>query len=68
LVNNMIPIVGGLAVFHEAIPGGPAGVARVASFVAVVVGAVLLAHAPREAAADPKAPDPPGVLDGTRSA
>jgi hypothetical protein len=67
LVNNMIPIVGGLAVFHEAIPGGAAGVARVASFVAVVVGAVLLAHAPREAAADPKAPDAPGVLDGTRS-
>ena len=46
LVNNMIPIVGGLLLFHEALPGGAAGVARVASFVAVVVGAVLLARAP----------------------
>ena len=43
LVNNLIPIVGGVVVFHEPIPTGPAGVARVASFVAVVVGAVLLA-------------------------
>ncbi len=43
LVNNLIPIVGGVVVFHEPIPNGPAGVARVASFVAVVVGAVLLA-------------------------
>ena len=43
LVNNLIPIVGGVVVFHEPIPAGAAGVARVASFVAVVVGAVLLA-------------------------
>ena len=43
LVNNLIPIVGGIAVFHEPIPSGLPGVARVASFVAVVVGAVLLA-------------------------
>src|SRR5271157_1155296 len=43
LVNNLIPIVGGVVVFHEPIPAGLAGVARVASFVAVVAGAVLLA-------------------------
>ncbi len=43
LVNNLIPIIGGIAVFHEPIPSGLPGVARVASFVAVVVGAVLLA-------------------------
>ena len=43
LVNNLIPIVGGIFVFHEPIPPGLAGVARVASFAAVVVGAVLLA-------------------------
>ena len=43
LVNNLIPIVGGIFVFHEPIPPGLAGVARVVSFAAVVVGAVLLA-------------------------
>jgi hypothetical protein len=42
LVNNLIPIVGGVVVFHEPIPSGLAGVARVLSFAAVVVGAVLL--------------------------
>jgi hypothetical protein len=46
LINNIIPIAGGLFVFHESIPTGWAGVARLASFVAVVTGAVLLAHAP----------------------
>jgi len=46
LVNNLIPIAGGLLVFHEALPHGWAGLARLASFVAVVCGAVLLAHAP----------------------
>ena len=30
LVNNMIPIAGGLLLFHEGLPGGAAGVARVA--------------------------------------
>jgi hypothetical protein len=43
LVNILIPIVGGVVVFHETIPSGLPGVARVASFVAVVAGAVLLA-------------------------
>jgi hypothetical protein len=46
LVNNLIPIIGGLAVFHDRIPSGLPGVARIASFVTVVVGAVLLARAP----------------------
>ena len=48
LVNNMIPIVGGLVVFHESIPHGLPGIARIVSFAAVVAGAVLLAHAPPE--------------------
>jgi len=64
LVNNMIPIVGGLLLFHEALPGGAAGVARVASFAAVVIGAVLLARAPEtpvEAHRDP----PPRSRDGS---
>jgi hypothetical protein len=66
LVNNMIPIVGGLLVFHEALPAGAAGVARVASFVAVVVGAVLLARAPE--APGPDHPNPqPRTLDGSHA-
>jgi hypothetical protein len=62
LVNNIVPIVAGLAAFHEPIPSCLAGVARVASFAAVVVGAVLLAHAPPDvvaAAADPEPSDAP---------
>jgi hypothetical protein len=64
LVNNMIPIGGGLVLFHEALPGGAAGVARVASFAAVIVGAVLLARAPEtpvEEHGDPQ----PRTLDGS---
>jgi hypothetical protein len=52
LVNNLIPIVGGLLVFHDRIPGGLPGVARIASFGAVVIGAVLLARAPDPPPAD----------------
>jgi hypothetical protein len=43
LINNLIPIIGGLVVFHEPIPPGLAGIARLVSFVAVVAGAVILA-------------------------
>ena len=64
LVNNMIPIVGGLLLFHEALPGGAAGVARLASFVAVVVGAVLLARAP-EAPIEGDGQPQPRILDGS---
>jgi hypothetical protein len=64
LVNNMIPIGGGLLLFHEALPAGAAGVARVASFVAVIVGAVLLARAPDAPIAEHGEPAP-RTLDGT---
>jgi len=47
LCTNSLPIVAGMAVFHEAIPGGAAGVARVAAFVAVVAGAAALARPDR---------------------
>lgn len=67
LVNNLIPIAGGLVVFHEALPSGLAGVARVASFVAVVCGAVLLAHPPPPSLDPGGAPMPPGVRDGATS-
>jgi hypothetical protein len=43
LINNLIPIIGGVVVFHEPIPPGLAGIARLVSFVAVVAGAVILA-------------------------
>jgi hypothetical protein len=66
LVNNIIPILGGLLVFHDAIPGGFAGVARVASFAAVVVGAVLLAHAPPAPESDLITAEP-AILGGNRS-
>ena len=66
LVNNMIPIGGGLLLFHEALPGGPAGVARVASFAAVIVGAVLLARAP-EAPVDEHGEPAPRALDGSHA-
>ena len=66
LVNNMIPIVGGLLLFHEALPGGAAGVARVASFVAVVIGAVLLARAP-EAPIEEEGEPQPRMLDGSHA-
>ena len=56
LVNNMIPILGGVALFHEGVPHGLAGVARLVSFAAVVTGAVLLAHAPPDARGRPKRP------------
>jgi hypothetical protein len=66
LVNNMIPIGGGLLLFHETLPGGAAGVARVASFAAVIVGAVLLARAPE--APGPDHPNPqPRTLDGSHA-
>jgi hypothetical protein len=66
LVNNMIPIVGGLVLFHEALPGGPAGAARVASFAAVIVGAVLLARAP-DAPVEEHGDPAPRTLDGSHA-
>jgi hypothetical protein len=68
LVNNLIPIAGGLILFHEAVPSGLAGLARLASFCAVVVGAVLLAHAPPEVLGQEfNVPDPAGMRGGTHS-
>jgi S-formylglutathione hydrolase FrmB len=42
LWTNALPIAAGMVVFGEPLPGGVLGVARVAAFVAVVVGAALL--------------------------
>jgi hypothetical protein len=48
LATNALPIVAAMTIFAEPLPGGAAGVARVAAFAAVVAGAVALA--PRRAA------------------
>ena len=42
LLTNALPIAAGMIVFNEPLPGGLVGVARIASFAAVVAGAVLL--------------------------
>ncbi|MHB1988035.1 MAG: hypothetical protein ACYCSF_08625 [Acidimicrobiales bacterium] len=44
LLNNALPILGGIVVFHERLPGGLAGGARGLGIVLVVVSAALLAR------------------------
>ena len=44
LCTNALPIVAGLAVFHEHLPGGVSSVLRLAAFAAVVAGAAVLAR------------------------
>jgi hypothetical protein len=42
LFTNAVPIVAGMALFHEPLPSGALGALRILSFAAVVSGAVLL--------------------------
>ena len=42
LLTNALPIVAGTVLFHEPVPHGVLGAARLAAFAAVVAGAVLL--------------------------
>ncbi len=70
LANNALPIVAGVLLFHEHVPNGPAGVARIIGFAAVVAGAVLLARRPATTETEPSshtddAPPPAGVGAGT---
>jgi hypothetical protein len=44
LLTNSLPIAGGLVLFHEQLPGGGLGFARVLAFACVVVGAAALAR------------------------
>lgn len=44
LLTNALPIVAGISLFHEAVPGGPYGPVRVTAFACVVAGAALLAR------------------------
>jgi hypothetical protein len=68
MVNNLIPIVGGLVLFHESPPGGLYGAARLASFAAAVAGAVLLARAPENAVDVAGGPTPAPVSGDRHSA
>jgi hypothetical protein len=43
LLTNALPIVAGATIFHEALPGGALGAARVLAFAAVVAGAAAFA-------------------------
>lgn len=51
LWTNALPIAAGMLLFHEPLPGGGLGVARVAAFVAVVLGAFLLSRTAQRTAA-----------------
>jgi hypothetical protein len=53
LLNNVLPIIAGLIVFAEHVPGGVAGVARGFGFAGAVMGATLLAATGRVTAAGP---------------
>ena len=44
LLTNAVPIAAGTLVLGEPVPGGALGAVRVLAFVAVTVGAVLLAR------------------------
>jgi hypothetical protein len=44
LLTNLLPILAGTIVLQEPVPSGALGALRVLAFVAVAIGAVLLAH------------------------
>jgi hypothetical protein len=53
LITNAVPILAGITVFAERMPGGAAGVLRGFGFAATVLGAALLAVTGRAVAAGP---------------
>jgi hypothetical protein len=63
LMNNAVPIVAGVLLFHELLPRGPWGALRATGFLLVVFGAVSLARTeqpvsgPGEPPPDPSLPD-----------
>jgi len=52
LMTNLLPILAGIVVFQEHLPGGPAGILRVLGFAGTVLGAALLAGLQRADSAD----------------
>ncbi len=62
LLTNAVPIVAGVALFHEHLPGGALGVIRVVAFVLVVAAAAALARPEREPQVTrARAAPPPGL-------
>jgi hypothetical protein len=59
LFTNALPIVAGLTLLHEHLPGGPLGVLRLVAFAAVVLGAASLARP--ESPAEPSGLSPTGI-------
>ena len=57
LFTNALPIAAGIALFHERLPGGAAGDARLAAFALVVAGATLLARGGATDARSAREPD-----------
>lgn len=63
LFTNALPIVAGMALFHERLPSGGLGALRVAAFVLAVVGAAALTARSHSAAQPPVPPALPGGPD-----
>lgn len=59
LLTNALPIVAGVALFHEHLPGGALGALRVLAFVLVVAAAAALARAEERSVALRTSPAPP---------
>jgi hypothetical protein len=58
LLTNALPIAAGTVIFHEDLPHGWLGAARIAAYAAVVAGAVLLGAKTKESPAHAPAPHP----------
>jgi len=56
LLTNLLPIVAGVIIFHEYVPGGAAGVLRGLGFAGAVLGAALLARPGGPGETGPRAP------------
>lgn len=54
LLTNALPILAGMVLFHEGLPGGVLGGVRVAAFAGVVAGAALLASTDARPQAEPR--------------
>jgi hypothetical protein len=62
LLTNALPIAAGVLLFHEHLPGGALGAARVGAFVLVVAAAAVLTRSePRGATRAAQRPAPPGL-------
>jgi len=66
LLTNLLPILAGIAVFAEHLPGGPAGVLRGIGFAAAVAGGALLSRPGRTER--PPAPARPETADAVGTA